>query len=216
MEVQCSSCKARFKIADDKLPAGQVISLDCPKCTNKMAIDTRPAAPGGSLQAIIDDVASDTYDAALKPFDFLDEGVLTAIICEQDETVIEKVRSTLERMNYNVTGAASIRDALKFMRFHTFDLVVVNESFDGTDPESNYVLKYVAQLPSNTRRDVFVVLLGNSFATGDNLTAFNKSVNFVLNLENVDELEKFLTLSLTDHTEFYRMLKESMKKTGRA
>ncbi len=146
----------------------------------------------------------------------MEEGVETALICEQDEAARKKIRSVLEGMDYNITDAESTRDALKYMRFHVFDLVIVNEGFDGGDPESNYVLRYLGQLTTSTRRDVFVVLVGNDFATGDNMTAFNKSVNFVLNLENVDELERFLKLSLAEHEEFYRMLRDSMKKVGRA
>ncbi len=219
MEVQCKSCKAKFKISDEKLPAGQVISLKCPKCESKIEVDTRgtqATASAASLQAIMDDMASDTYDAALRPFDFLEEGVETALICEQDEAVREKIRSALQEMNYNITDAASTRDALKYMRFHNFELVAVNEGFDGGDPASNYVLRYVAQLSTSIRRDVFVILVGDGFATGDSMTAFNKSVNFVLNPEDVDELERILKLSLADYEEFYRMLRDTMKKMGRA
>jgi predicted Zn finger-like uncharacterized protein len=219
MEVQCKSCKAKFKISDEKLPTGQVISLKCPKCESKIEVDTRgtqATASAASLQAIMDDMASDTYDAALRPFDFLEEGVETALICEQDEAVREKIRSALQEMNYNITDAASTRDALKYMRFHNFELVAVNEGFDGGDPASNYVLRYVAQLSTSIRRDVFVILVGDGFATGDSMTAFNKSVNFVLNPEDVDELERILKLSLADYEEFYRMLRDTMKKMGRA
>ena len=219
MEVQCKSCKAKFKISDEKLPAGQVISLKCPKCESKIEVDTRgtqATASAASLQAIMDDMASDTYDAALRPFDFLEEGVETALICEQDEAVREKIRSALQEMNYNITDAASTRDALEYMRFHNFELVAVNEGFDGGDPASNYVLRYVAQLSTSIRRDVFVILVGDGFATGDSMTAFNKSVNFVLNPEDVDELERILKLSLADYEEFYRMLRDTMKKIGRA
>ncbi len=219
MEVQCKSCKAKFKISDEKLPAGQVISLKCPKCESKIEVDTRgtqATASAASLQAIMDDMASDTYDAALRPFDFLEEGVETALICEQDEAVREKIRSALQEMNYNITDAASTRDALKYMRFHNFELVAVNEGFDGGDPASNYVLRYVAQLSTSIRRDVFVILVGDGFATGDSMTAFNKSVSFVLNPEDVDELERILKLSLADYEEFYRMLRDTMKKMGRA
>lgn len=218
MEVQCESCKARFKISDEKLPAGQVISLKCPKCENKIEVDTRgvqASAPEQTLQDIIDDMASDTYDLALEPFDFLEEGVDTALICEQDEAVRDKIRSVLQEMKYNVTDAPSTRDALKYMRFHNFELVILNEGFDAGDPESNYVLRYLSQLPTAIRRDIFVVLVGNSFSTGNSMTAFNKSVNFVLNRENTDELERVLRLSFTEHEEFYRVLRETMKKVGR-
>ena len=101
------------------------------------------------------------------------------------------------------------------MRFHVFDLVVLDENYEG-NPESNHVLQYLERLPMNTRRNIFVLLLGNDLSTGDNMTAFNKSVNLVVNLKDADELEKVLKQSLTEHEEFYRVFKESLKKVGRA
>ena len=205
MEVLCKSCKAKFKIADDKLPAGQVVSLKCPKCKSKIEIKTT-----------IDEVASDTYDVSEKTFDFVEEGVKTALICDQDAGVREKIRSTLQRMDYHVMEAASARDAMKYMRFRVFDLAVLDENFEGGNPESNHVLQYLGHQPMNTRRNIFVVLLGNSFRTADNMMAFNKSVNLVVNLNNVDQLEKVLKRSLIENEEFYRVLKMSLKKVGRA
>ena len=205
MEVLCKSCKAKFKIADDKLPAGQVVSLKCPKCKSKIEIKTT-----------IDEVASDTYDVSEKTFDFVEEGVKTALICDQDAGVREKIRSTLQRMDYHVMEAASARDAMKYMRFRVFDLAVLDENFEGGNPESNHVLQHLGHQPMNTRRNIFVVLLGNSFRTADNMMAFNKSVNLVVNLNNVDQLEKVLKRSLIENEEFYRVLKMSLKKVGRA
>ncbi len=220
MEVRCENCKTKFKVADSKLPAGQLLSLKCPKCESKIEVDTRAGAgaatAAATLQSFMDETASDTYDADLRAFDFLEEGVETALICEQDEGMRAKIRAVLEEMEYNITEAASTRDALKYMRFHPFNLVILDQGFDAGDPDSNYVLRYVAQLPTTARREVFVVLVGNDFTTGDYMMAFNKSVNLVLNLENMDEFEKFLRLSLSDHQEFYRVFKESAKRVGRA
>jgi predicted Zn finger-like uncharacterized protein len=220
MEVQCEQCKTRFKIADDKLPEGKVVTLKCPKCESKIPVGAgAPAkadAGASGLQSIIDEMASDTYDATLKPFEFLEAGVETALICEQDEGISEKIHSALDSMEYNITEAPSTRDALKYMRFHTFDLVVLDEGFDSGDPASNYVLNYLGQTPMNIRRQVYIVLVGTSFRTGDNMIALNKSVNLVLNHENLDDFEKILKQSLTENQEFYRVLHESMQKVGKA
>ncbi len=35
------------------------------------------------------------------------------------------------------------KDALKAMRFHVFDVVVLNELFDAADPQANSVLNYL-------------------------------------------------------------------------
>jgi hypothetical protein len=102
------------------------------------------------------------------------------------------------------------------MRFHTFDLVILDEGFDSGDPGSNYVLNYLGQIPMMLRRQVYIVLVGTSFRTGDNMIAFNRSVNLVLNHDNLDDFEKILKQALAETEEFYRILHESLKKVGRA
>jgi len=67
-----------------------------------------------------------------------------------------------------------------------------------------------------TRRQVYIVLVGTSFRSGDKMIAFHKSVNLVLNYENIDDFERILKQSLADNQEFYRVLNESLKKVGRA
>lgn len=207
-------------IADNKLPTGQMVSLKCPKCKSKIEVDTRPSSQGATPVSTpmntIDEVASDTPGASEKSFDFVEAGVETALICEQDAGVRGKIHSILQRMDYHITEVASARDAMRYMRFRVFDVVVLDENFEGTGPESNHVLQYIGHQPMNTRRKIFVVLLGNDFRTADNMTAFNRSVNLVVNLKDVDELEKVLKRSLIENKEFYRVLIGTLRKVGRA
>jgi hypothetical protein len=95
-------------------------------------------------------------------------------------------------MGYNVTEPESDRDALKQMRFHIFDLVVLNKVFSSENPDENNVMKYLERLPMATRRKIFVVLATNRFRTMDNMAAFNKSVNIVVNTKSIDEIGKII------------------------
>jgi CheY-like chemotaxis protein len=161
-------------------------------------------------------VATSAYDPLERPFDYLEEGIETALLCEHDLAVRQKIRTLLEQMDYHVVEAASARNALKYMRFHVYDLVVLNETFEANDAASNHVLQYLSQLPISTRRNMFVALLGKGFRTMDNMLAFNKSVNLVVNLKDMNDMEKILKGSLKEHGAFYDIFMESLKKTGRA
>ena len=66
----------------------------------------------------------------------------------------------------------------------------------------------------DTRRKIFVVLVTDRFRTMDNMIAFNKSVNLVVNLKNIDEIEKVLKRGIADNELFYRTFRESLGKTG--
>ena len=166
-------------------------------------------------KSIVETVASATYDAAEKPFDFVEEGQETALICEPDPEVRSIIAGQIEENGYLVTQAGSAQEALKNMRFHTYDLVVINENFDAANPDENEVLAYLAELNMQIRRKMFVVLLGSRFRTGDNMAAFNKSVNLTLNLSNVRDSGKIIKSAVAENKAFYHVYMETLKATGR-
>lgn len=229
MDIVCKQCKSKFKIPDEKVPKDQIFTLSCPKCKSKISVDThkdvspsskektRPSATAepATKKTIIDEVDSGTYDASEKPFDFLEEGAKTALLCEPDSDVRSKIRLALENMEYNVTEPESDKDALKQMRFHVFDLVILNEVFSSKDPDENNVMKYLERLSMVIRRKIFVVLVTNRFRTMDNMAAFNKSVNIIVNTKKIDEIEKIIKRGLSDNAAFYSVFKDSLVKIGK-
>ncbi len=162
------------------------------------------------------DVASDGYDAADKPFDFIEAGGETALVCESDPAVREKILSGLDELGYRVTVSATAKDALKAMRFHIFDVVVLDELFDTADPQANSVLHYLAELPMTTRRRFFVALVSSRFRTMDHMAAFNRSVNIVVNPASIAEVGKIIKQGNAENRAFYHVLNETLQKMGRA
>jgi CheY-like chemotaxis protein len=167
-------------------------------------------------KTLLKEVASEGYDAADRPFDFVEEGGATALICESDPTVREKISDSLKDLGYRITAAAAAKDALKAMRFHVFDVVVLNELFDAADPQANSVLHYLADMPMTTRRRFFVALVSSQFRTMDNMAAFNHSVNIVINLKNIDEMGKIIKQGDADNKAFYHVFQETLQKMGKA
>ena len=222
MEIVCQNCQSRFKVAREKLPQGRTVSIQCPRCKGKIEIETDTDLEGEAAtrpinaESIVSEVDSGAYDPAESPFDYVQAGMRTALLCEHDRQIKQKFRGVLKGMNYQVVEADSIRHALKYMRFHVYDLVVLNEAFEAAGAESNHVVQYLARLPMHIRRNMFVVLLGNDFRTMDNMTALNKSVNLVVNSQSVDDMNNILKNALAQHEEFYHVFKEFLKQTGRA
>jgi predicted Zn finger-like uncharacterized protein len=211
MDIVCHHCQAKFKLPDEKVPAGRTFTVTCPRCKNKL---TRAAAATPS-STLIAEVAAGTYDASERPFDFLEKGAKTAIVCENDPEYQVKILEALEALGFYITRAASARDVLKRMRFHTFDLVIINEHFDASDPDRNSVLHYLERMPMASRRDIFVALLTKRFRTMDNMAAFNKSANLVVNVANLDALGKILERGISDNQNFFRPFREGLVRIGR-
>lgn len=221
MDITCDKCQSKFKIPDDKIPAGKVATLRCPKCKEKLTVGSSPAEESDGPQATQQPAsppaahAGEDYDAFDKPFDFVEEEGKTALVCESDPGVKKTINTALASLDYHITDAENSRDALKKMRYHNYDLILVNEEFDTTDPDRNGVLIFIERLNMSVRRNMFIILISNRFRTMDNMLAFNKSVNIIVNLSNIKDFDKILRRGLTDNDMFYRIYKEMMRKTGR-
>ncbi|MFP4039073.1 MAG: zinc-ribbon domain-containing protein [Desulfosudaceae bacterium] len=222
MKISCEECGTGFKIADEKLPEGKTVSVRCPQCKTRMSVTgpARQQAPeakasdaGGAFGFA--EVADETkYDASEKPFDFIEEEGETALICESDPPIREAVRNVLDFMEYHISEASDTRDALKKMRYHRYDLVVVNDSFSSRSPDSNGVLIYLERLKMKTRRQMFTVMMTKRFKTMDAMAAFQKSVNLIVNVDDIKHFEKILKRSQSDFDQLYRVFRETQKDLG--
>ncbi len=215
MDIICNNCSSKFRIPDEKIPVGRVTNLPCPKC--KVRISINPAKKsGGGIVAFEQSGENGGYDASDKPFDFIEEEGLTALLCEQNPLARNSIQNALNLMDYQITITENARDALKRMRYHVYDLIVVDENFDTKNPDSNGVLIYLERLTMAVRRKIFAAMISNRYRTMDNMMAFHASVNLIINIKNVEDIGKILSRSITDTELFYRVYKETLKETGKA
>ena len=215
MDILCQTCSSKFRIPDEKIPAGRVTHLPCPKCKVRITIDT-PQEAGEDAHGFEESNDSSGYDATDKPFDFIEEEGLTALLCEQNPLARNTIQKTLNLMDYQITVAENARDALKRMRYHVYDLIVIDESFDTKNPDSNGVLIYLERLTMAVRRQIFVAMISSRYRTMDNMMAFNASVNLIVNIKNIEDIGKILSRGITDTELFYRVYKDTLKELGRA
>jgi len=215
MDIICDSCTSKFRIPDEKIPAGKVSTIACPKCKNRISLNPTKES-GSEVFAEEKSNADDDYDLSEKPFDFIEEEGLTAFVCDQNPNVRQTVGEALRMMDYQITVADSARDALKRMRYHIYDLIVINESFDTNNPEANGVLLYLERLGMSVRRNIFVAMVSTRYRTMDNMMAFRDSVNLIINVKNIEDVGKILSRGITDSELFYNVFKEALKETGRS
>lgn len=217
MDIICESCQSKFRIADEKLPKDKVAFLKCPKCKHRISVPPsgKEADETGKTDFeedffSFDEDEGDGYDASDKPFDFVEEEGKTALLCESDPMIKKAITPVLEVLEYHITEAKNSREALKTMRYHGYDLIVVNEYFDAKDPDSNGVLIYLERLNMAVRRNIFVAMITRRFRTMDNMTAFQKSVNMVVNVDNITDFDKILRRGMADYGIFYQGYKDCL------
>jgi predicted Zn finger-like uncharacterized protein len=215
MEIICESCQSKFKIGDEKLPQDKTAFLKCPKCQNRISVPPLKKNQDGTGQPDVDEDffsfdedESDGYDASDKPFDFVEEEGKTALLCESDPMIVKAITPVLDVLEYHITEVKNSREALKTMRYHSYDLIVVNEYFDAKNPDANGVLIYLERLHMSVRRNIFLTLITRRFRTMDNMAAFQKSVNMIVNVDNIADFDKILRRGMADFGIFYQAYKE--------
>ena len=164
---------------------------------------------------LLKEIAAGSYNASDRPFDFVDADAETALVCEPDDRVRERISKALRNLGYQIIEASEAIEAIKSMRFHVYDVVVVNEIIDPSAPDKNDVLAYLETLSIATRRQIFVALLSNRYRTMDNMSAFNRSVNIVINVKNIDDVGAIVKGAVADNAAFYRVFRDILKKMGR-
>jgi 3-isopropylmalate dehydratase small subunit len=161
------------------------------------------------------DSIEEELDYSGRPFDYRDMDASTSMICEEDTAIRHKVRENLETLNFNIVEPTTSKEALKYATFQTFNVIVVNENFDTGKDGFNKVLKYLESLPMPVRRQIFVVLISSTYATMDYMNTLNKSVNLIINQDEISEIGMILSKEMEENEYFYHVFKDFQHKMGK-
>jgi uncharacterized protein YbaR (Trm112 family) len=230
MDIVCQKCKSKFKIPEEKLPEGKIINIPCPKCKGNISIDRRKAPI--KSQADIDKDSSGldlnekkVLDTKAEPApsepdhemesESFGEDEKTALICDDNQSHQEKLRSALKELGYRSVIGKDSNDVLKKLRINHYDMIVLHEEFGGEPSSENHVLSYIQPMSISIRRNIFFVLIGKTFSTLDNMMAFSKSANMVINEKDLPQIFSIFKKSMAENEDFYKIHKKTMKELGK-
>ncbi|HDZ23494.1 MAG TPA: hypothetical protein ENH70_03025 [Desulfobacteraceae bacterium] len=224
MEITCEHCKTTLNIPDEKIPKGQKISATCPKCREKLTIDTRkgrdregrmsgPSRSSDGDAGAISDYLAETEEDALE---YYEEGVKLALVLGEDEEQRSKIEKHLDAMGFSCVLADDTRKGIGKMRLHHFDLVIFPEDFGGVALDQSPILHFLNHLSMSVRRRMFVVVIGEHFKTMDQMMAFALSVNLVVNRKDLGRLSMVMQRAISQNERFYKVFMEIYRETGRA
>jgi len=144
-----------------------------------------------------------------------EEGLKKAMICASSVEVGKNLTDSVRELKYAVDVPVNVQDAFEKLRFNQYDLILIDENYSGNGFEGNEFLKHIQQLPMTTRRYIFVALFGANFKTMDNMSAFEHSVNLVVNEKDLSNIRVILKKTIADNEQFYKVFKESLQKYGK-
>jgi response regulator RpfG family c-di-GMP phosphodiesterase len=138
-----------------------------------------------------------------------------ALVCEDAPERQAIIRTALEQIGFTMLAVKNADEAIERMRRDVYELVIIDERYQGSTPLDNPVLASVRGMAMSQRRWMFVALVGREFKTFDNAMAFAKSVNVVVNINDLPHFPAILKKGITEHVEFYRAFRQVLTDAGK-
>ncbi|HET6978078.1 MAG TPA: zinc-ribbon domain-containing protein [Pyrinomonadaceae bacterium] len=126
-----------------------------------------------------------------------------ALVCTT-EPYREQVARKLTQCDCTVFVAEDTRQAVETMRANKMDIVLLDAQFDPTEQGSAFVIREINILRPPQRRRLFFMLLSPSLRTMDAHAAFLNNVNAIVNLADIEQLERIMEVALREFNELYR------------
>ncbi|MBF0563814.1 MAG: hypothetical protein HQK89_01090 [Nitrospirae bacterium] len=148
--------------------------------------------------------------------EYYKDGLKNSLVCVDGQDLRKTVATVLRELDYNVQVAPDAEDTYEKIKYNQYDCIVLNDSFSGGTGDNNEIVDYLQTMPITSRRLFFIVLIGSNYKTMDNMAAFSKSVNLVVNEHDMTNFKTILKRAIGENDLFYRTFKNVMVELGKA
>ena len=217
MEIICETCETVLYIPDETIPRNQQITIHCPKCKNKLTLDTlgldrESPVPGIDQQTEQESPGADTVtdsEGANDNLKLYEEGVKLALVIKDDAQTTKKIKQAVDKLGYKFILVETPGEAIGKMRLYHFDLVILSDQ-PSVESEQSPILHYLNNLSMPVRRRMFLVLIETAFVTMDEMATFAMSANLIVNRKDLDELTRLLKYAISDNEKFYKVFMDTL------
>ena len=230
MQAQCSQCATRIQIDDAKVP-DRPFKVKCPKCQAIIPLPgrsaeaaesaelatpspspvpvppaTEPATPGPGPTEI---VAPPNPEASAR-LDRLQNGRNDAIVALAGPAA-GHIEQALGRIGYNVDRVEDVEEGARLLEQGVYEVAVTSRAPGGPGrPET--LAERMLRLSPETRRRVFVILVGDEFRSGDGTQAWTAQADLVLHPNDVTRCEAFVRATMAERKRLYQPLLDARRK----
>jgi hypothetical protein len=183
-----------LEIPEAKMPPGKEILLRCPGCGGRLTVrgPSRASPPQGSAAA---------WDTREK-----------AIACLKDKQLGARLEAVLQAQGVRLSVILDESLSLETLASEEPFLVLYQDGFDPN--EGSGLMAWLASRKGEDRRRLMVVWLGKGVPSGDPLLSFSKSVDLVLDENDVEMLPSFLAQARSERERAHGPLLSVMMELG--
>jgi len=203
MEVTCSDCGQRYSVDDSKISETGFTYITCPRCKGKIKLEN-------PLSVISPNEIKDTLTGKLE--EGFDAGVKTALVYTEEPTFEKRLQDKLTALSYETRQITTPIELTVRFRYHTYDLVFLQQKGNNVSPPMQDVLQAIHKLPSEVRRKTLVFLVTPDGSRNDSFRAFLYGVDMMLAPTDLEQLERIIAKAETTKKDRYKIFNDCIQK----
>ena len=223
MQANCPKCAQKIVIDDARVP-DRAFSVKCPKCQTSVrfpgkeaAAAARPAAPpapeaadpGPSAEAMRAEMMAQVR-REMSLGDAVRPASRRALVSLADRTQAGAIALPLTRQGYQVDTIDNPEEGSRLIEQGMYELVVASRAAAPGGKESLY--QRMSRLSPDSRRRVFLVLVGDDFKTGDGTQAWITMADLVVHPRDLANADAVLTKTVEERTRLYQVFLDARKR----
>ena len=231
MQANCPKCAQKIVIDDARVP-DRAFSVKCPKCQTSVRfpgkgaaasappapVAAAPSAPEPARAESDPGLSADALRAEMmvqvRREMSVGEGVRPAagraLVALPDRTQAGAIALPLTRHGYQVDTVDNPEEGSRLIEQGVYDVVVANRAAAGAGKESLY--QRLSRLSPDSRRRIFLLLVGDDFKTADGTQAWIAMADLVVHPRDLANADAVLTKTIEERTRLYQVFLDARKR----
>jgi predicted Zn finger-like uncharacterized protein len=220
VQAQCSQCSSRIQIDDSKVP-DRPFKVKCPKCQAVITLPGKSAAPAAAeaADAGAAPAAAPAAPAYVPPpsaaagarRERAAESQNDAIIALAAGPAATALQQALVSLGFNVDAVDDVEEGVRLVEQGIYEVAVTARTpAEPGRPET--LAQRLLRLPADSRRGVFVILVGEEFRTADGTQAWVAQADLVVHPNDASRCEHLIRSTLTERKRLYQPLVDARRR----
>lgn len=138
----------------------------------------------------------------------------SALVCCHEPAYLEYLTEQLRGMGYKVHHARTHQQAVQRLTSRSYGMTVLLENLEGCALADNTLWLHLTTLPTDERRATYVIMLCQSYSTGDEMNAYALSVDHLINYQDIAQFSSLVVPALEEHHERNRFFEAALRKAA--
>lgn len=222
MQAQCAQCQSRIQIDDSKIP-DKPFKVKCPKCQAVISL------PGKGAQAPAPGPGGAEAQAPAPPpppaYEPPPPGPSAAAIARRERAAASPndaiialagpaaagLQTALTTLGFNVDSVDDIEEGARLVEQGIYEVAVTSRSqAEPGKPET--LQQRLLRMATETRRRVFVILVGEEFRSGDGVQAWAAQADLVVHPNDAARCDHLIRATMQERKRLYQPLEDARKR----